>query len=642
MLAAAVALLASPASGAVGTTVRTLAGSTGSGAIGHLGVHVSDLLVHGRTLLIADEVWHVVRQYDPATGRASVFAGTGSDVDTSGSAKEAGLAFPQALAVGRGGAVLVATATGVRQVSTQGAVSTVVTGNGTRKCLPGVGALQVQPVGGLAQGTDGRIYLSQPLRNQVWGIDPDGTCQVVLGLPDGGAPTPALPSVPAGAGPATALASPQGLCLQPDGTLLVSDREHDRVLQLASSGLVTTLATVTRPTRLSCLPGSGALVSGRGAVFWVAATGSVTKVLDHEGAPVQMGDDVFVGGQGLFRVHQGQVSRLTDSLGGFSRLNGGSPASVQTFHPGTVAVSGRSVLWGDRDAHVFRLDGTRVQTVTANEKPFWDAASLDPRQGDLLTGDVTGLAVGSRGTVASFYDMNQVVQLLPRGRRVIAGAGGPCSPGLSAVVLTGTATRVPLCNPLDLAYLGRDLLVADSKNHLVRRLTPDGRFTVFAGTGQDGHSGDGGRADRASMSEPASLAVGPDGSVYISDVTDLTVRRVSPSGVITTVAGTAGRRGYAGDGGLATKALLSDPSGLAVDHAGMLYVADTGNAVIRRVDRTGRISTLAGSVAGFSGEGEPALRARFSCPADLAEDRAQRLLVVADPCNHRVRSVGLG
>ncbi len=155
-----------------------------------------------------------------------------------------------------------------------------------------------------------------------------------------------------------------------------------------------------------------------------------------------------------------------------------------------------------------------------------------------------------------------------------------------------------------------------------------------------GSGGDGRPATQARL-YPDAIAVGPDGSLYIAEQIAMRVRRVSPDGIISTVAGSGtGSSGFGGDGGPATQARLSYPKGLAVGPDGSLYIADTDNRRVRRVGPDGIISTVAGTgVLGFSGDGGPALQARLGCPQGLAVG-PDRSLYIADVCNYRIRRVG--
>jgi streptogramin lyase len=137
--------------------------------------------------------------------------------------------------------------------------------------------------------------------------------------------------------------------------------------------------------------------------------------------------------------------------------------------------------------------------------------------------------------------------------------------------------------------------VADTRNARIRRIDPvTGIITTIAGTGTLGDSGDGGPATAARLTLPRGLTVAPDGSLYVADAGAHRIRRIDPAGVITTVAG-VGQRHCTGDGGPAADAALAAPSGLAVGPEGSLYIADASNNRIRRVTPTGRITTHAGN-----------------------------------------------
>ena len=153
-----------------------------------------------------------------------------------------------------------------------------------------------------------------------------------------------------------------------------------------------------------------------------------------------------------------------------------------------------------------------------------------------------------------------------------------------------------------------NVYVAGGESNRVRRIDTAGVISTFAGTGEEGFSGEGGPAVQAQLSypAPAGVAVDATGNVYVADVGNHRVRRVDTAGVITTFAGT-GEDGFSGDGGPAVQAQLSYPAGVAVDGAGNVYVAGYESSRVRRIDTAGVISTFAGTGEdGFSGDGGPA------------------------------------
>lgn len=188
-----------------------------------------------------------------------------------------------------------------------------------------------------------------------------------------------------------------------------------------------------------------------------------------------------------------------------------------------------------------------------------------------------------------------------------------------------------------------NLYIADVGNHVIRRVDTNGIITTVAGLGpaldQIGFNGDNQPAVQAKLAAPTDVALDAEGNLYIADSGNHRIRRVDRQGIITTVAGT-GVSGFSGDGGPATAAKLRNPSAIALDAAGNLYIGEAGNFRIRRVDRaTGTITTIAGSGAyGFGGDGGPAISARFKNISDLVIGPTGDIFV-ADSGNHRIRRI---
>lgn len=183
------------------------------------------------------------------------------------------------------------------------------------------------------------------------------------------------------------------------------------------------------------------------------------------------------------------------------------------------------------------------------------------------------------------------------------------------------------------------LYIPELSNNRVRRVGPDGIITTVVGNGQAGYSGDGGPATNANLSGPQDVAVGADGSLYIADYFNNRVRRVRPDGIITTIAGN-GQAGYSGDGGPATSASLQGPIAVAVGSDGSLYIADYNNNRVRQVGPGGRINTVAGNgQAGYGGDGGPATSASLNGPIGVAVG-PDGSLYIPDSHNNRIRRVG--
>lgn len=178
----------------------------------------------------------------------------------------------------------------------------------------------------------------------------------------------------------------------------------------------------------------------------------------------------------------------------------------------------------------------------------------------------------------------------------------------------------------------------DGDHFVVNRISPSGQVTRVAGTGRSGFSGDGGPAIEARLGWVYDLAVDPVGNVYIVDLDHNRIRMVDTAGVITTIAGTA-EPGYSGDGGPATAARLDGPTGIDLDSVGNVYFADGRNDVVRRIDRNGVITTIAGNGRrGYSGDGGPATKARFNAPEHVAVDEEGNVYI-EDTGNNSIRRV---
>jgi uncharacterized protein (TIGR03437 family) len=183
-----------------------------------------------------------------------------------------------------------------------------------------------------------------------------------------------------------------------------------------------------------------------------------------------------------------------------------------------------------------------------------------------------------------------------------------------------------------------NVYIADCWNHRVRKIAPGGTITTFAGNGTQGFAGDTGQAASAQLSFPRGLALDSQGNLYVADGGNSRVRKVTPAGVISTVAGN-GTDGFSGDGGAATSAMLKGPRGLAVDSSGNLYIGDAWNFRVRKVTTAGIISTFAGTgTHGSTGDGGQAAAAQVGAIQSMVFDSLGNLFL-ADAYNHNVRKI---
>jgi DNA-binding CsgD family transcriptional regulator/sugar lactone lactonase YvrE len=211
----------------------------------------------------------------------------------------------------------------------------------------------------------------------------------------------------------------------------------------------------------------------------------------------------------------------------------------------------------------------------------------------------------------------------------------------------GPAVQAQLDLPQGLAVdSAGNVYIADTLNHRVRRVGTDGMITTFAGTGQAGYAGDGKPGPVAELNLPTGLTIGFGDTLFIADTGNNVVRQIALDGAIHTVAGT-GEAGYRGDPGDALDAVLHGPGGIAFDGEGNLYIADTLNQRVRRVDVNGQIGAVAGTGAsGYLGDGRPASLADLNLASNPLGGMGQGLAVdsqgdifIADALNHRVRRI---
>ena len=247
-----------------------------------------------------------------------------------------------------------------------------------------------------------------------------------------------------------------------------------------------------------------------------------------------------------------------------------------------------------------------------------------------------GIAVDSSGNLFIADRNNERVRKVDTSGNISTVAGNGTN-GFSGD--GGPATTARLNLPRDVAVdSSGNLFIADRSNHRVRKVDTSGDISTVAGDGTNGFSGDGGQATSTQLNFPNGVTVDSSGNLFIADQANHRIRKVDTSGIIITVAGTS-TSGFLGDGVAATSTALNQPSDVAVDSSGNLFIADEFNHRIRKVDISGIITTVAGNgTQGFSGDGGPATSAKLDTPTGVAVDASGNIFF-ADSSNHRIRKV---
>jgi streptogramin lyase len=289
-------------------------------------------------------------------------------------------------------------------------------------------------------------------------------------------------------------------------------------------------------------------------------------------------------------------------------------ADVQ--EPFAVAVApGGDVLVADRAANrVWRIDpATARRTLVAGNGRRGFGGDGGPATGAAL-GEPIDVVAGPAGDVYVVSELR--IRRISAATGVIETVAGTGERAFSGD--GGPATAAALNAPDSLAFDGAgNLYLAEYENRVRRIDAASGAISTVIGTGTEGFAGDGGPARSALISHPHGLAVAADGTIYVADTWNQRIRRVDPVGTIATLAGT-GAEGYGGDGGPATSAIFDDPVHVALGADGALYVSDGSNDRIRRIGVDGVIRTVAGGGARSAGDGGPATRAMLALPNAVA------------------------
>lgn len=357
----------------------------------------------------------------------------------------------------------------------------------------------------------------------------------------------------------------------------------------------------------------------------------------------------------LGRAGPGTITTVAgNGQAGFSG-DEGPATSAELKEPTALAIDSAGTLYiADTGNHrVRKVDPSgRITTVAGPgqagfglDRPM--GLAVDPA-GNVYIADVGPPETAGHPQVLKVDPSGTMTTVAGNGQTGFSGDGGPATSAELAM------------SPYGLIGLALDsagnLFVADDGNRRVRKVDRSGKIATVAGNGRSGISGDGGPATSAQLGAVSGLAVNSSGGLLIAGGLSDRVRLVGPTGLVTTVAGSvrdpfcAGRDvgdcfntgpNFGGDGGPATMAKLATPTGLAVDSTGSIYIADTNNRRVRKVDSSGTITTVAGGPeGGFGGDGGPATQAELNVAMGVATDSAGNLYV-ADAGNHRVRRVTL-
>jgi uncharacterized protein (TIGR03437 family) len=535
-------------------------------------------------------------------------------------------------------------------------ISTIA-GGGLPINIPGTSASLGSPVANIPQNIAadraGNVFF--PYQNTVLRLD---ATTGILTLAAGNG----TPGYSGDNGPATSaqLNDPAGLAVDSAGGLYIADRGSNRVRKVANGVITTVAGNGTAGSSGDGGPATSAQLDGPGSValdsagnLYIAQSGGIRKVVNGVITTMTASDGVAASGPlragpiavdsaGNLYINDGSSEILkvangvitTVAGGGMAGLGDGGPAtSAQLYYPDGIAVDSDGNLYiADTYSYRIRKVSNGVITTVAGGGTL-ALGDNGPAVGALLVYP-QGVAVDSSGNLYIADTGNGRIRKVSGGVITTVTGNGTCCFGGD----NGPATSAQLNYLQGVAVdSAGNLYIADYGNNRVREVS-NGVITTVAGNGAPGFSGDGGLATSAQLNGPVGVAVDSAGDLYIADLDNYRVRKVS-HGVITTVVGN-GTRGVSGDNVPATSTQLWNPKELAVDSAGDLYINDD-TARIRKVSN-GVIATVAGNgTAGFSGDNGPAISAQLEYPEGIAVDSAGNLYI-ADTYNERIREVSNG
>jgi trimeric autotransporter adhesin len=537
-----------------------------------------------------------------------------------GAATQAQLHAPAGLATDASGDIFIADTANnvVREVTPDGKIQTVA-GNGTQGYSGDFGPAtqaQLHSPSGVAVDGSGNLYIADSGNNAIREVTTDGNISPFAGnglasyYGDTSTSTPTPP-------PQAGLDDPQDVAVGPNGVIYIADTGNSFIRAVANGAIN--------------------FVAGSGSVGFAGDGGSATATTTNTGPGVALygpraiafdsAGNYYLADSGNGRIRKVNTKGIITTVAGngtFAFAGDGSAATAANLsQPSGVALDSQGNIYiaDTLNARIRKVSSSGTITTVAGNGLLSYSGDGGAATGAQLNGPL-GIAADNSGNLFIADSQNGVVRIIKNG--AIASVGG-------------STLLIPRSVATDAAG---NAYVADVQDNRVRKIGTDGTVTTYAGNGTNGFAGDGGPAANAQLSSPAAVAVDGAGNLYIADLGNLRIRKVSTNGNISTVAGN-GSQGYSGDGGPAINANLNAPLGVAVDPYGNLYVVDSASHVIREVTLDGNINTIAGTgEPGFTGDGGPAASAQLASPTGIAADPFGNIFFVDGTT--RIREINTG
>lgn len=593
---AAIAFTFSTLAGSPGTVVNS---QDGQGALAQFDAPYGVAIDRAGNVYVADTLNNTVRKISPS-GEVMTLAGSpGEEGPTNGTGAAARFNEPFGVAVDDAGNVYVADASNnaIRKVTSAGVVSTVA-GGGAAGSSDGTGtAARLDEPRGVAIDVNGTLYVADYDNHLIRKITAAGVVTTLAGQAD-------VAGSVDGLGTAALFRGPNGIAVDSTGVVYVADTGNRSIRRITAAGVVTTLTPSQglNTPRGVAVDGTGRILVaeyGTHTIRTVAADGSIATLAGTVGTP-----------------------GTTD----------GSATSARFHFPAGLAVSSDGTVYvADTDNDTIRAiaSGGNVTTIAGLAGR---SSSVDGQGATARFDDPFAVAADADGVVYVADSAAHVIRRITPDGAVSTYAGSPGSYGSA----DGTGAAARFYSPFGVAVdTAGNVYVADSFNHTVRKITAGGIVTTLAGSAQSGGKTDG-AGTAARFDQPFGIAADANGNVYVSDATANTIRKISSAGVVSTLAGLGGTAGSADGAG--TSARFTVPYAVAVDTAGTVFVVDHGNHTIRKVTADGVVTTMAGTAGSAGSTDGSGAAARFRYPSGVAVDRAGNVFV-ADTDNHLIRQI---
>ena len=421
---------------------------------------------------------------------------------------------------------------------------------------------------------------------------------------------------------------PSDIAFDSNGNMYIADFNNHRIRKVDTNGIISTVAG----TGESGFSGDGG-----------AATSA--KISYPYGVAIGSSDNIYIAEWNNNRIRKVDTNGIISTVAGTGESgfsgDGGAAKSAQISSPDNILFYNNSLYIADtRNKRIRKIEN--VNSSDSENQIITSIAGSDMYNGDNILASTAHLeprnpAFDKDGNLYFAERTTHRVRKIDT-NGVLTTVAGNETAGYSGDGGLGTSAQISSPRSVTVDNNG-NIYISDVGNSRIRKVDTNGIITTYAGTGESGYSGDGDAATSAKINFPYQLTTDQDGNLYFADAVSGMVRKVDTNGIITTVAGT-GAAGYGGDGGAATSALLNAPLGVDIDPNGNIYIADASNHIIRKVDTNGIITTVAGTPgsAGYVGDGGAATSALFNYPSTVHIDNAGNIYI-CDTYNSAIRKI---